>query len=59
MRLANHDGRLVVVQGDRYADVEHHTGGRFSAEPAAVFARWDDSWPTPLNGFHGSRPGML
>ena len=25
-----------------YADVEHHTGGRFSAEPAAVFARWDE-----------------
>lgn len=46
MRLANLAGRLVIVDGSTAVDVERASGGRFSADPQAVFERWSEflSW---------------
>ena len=45
MRIANHEGRLVVVTGDPghelAHDVEKNSGGRFGPEPQAVYEDWD------------------
>ncbi|MFB7883318.1 fumarylacetoacetate hydrolase family protein [Microbacterium sp. NPDC056057] len=40
MRLANLAGRAVVVIGDRAVDVEQASGGRFGADPQALFSDW-------------------
>lgn len=42
MRIANVRGRLSLVDGSLAVDVESASGGTFSADPAAVFARWDE-----------------
>ncbi|WP_426517490.1 fumarylacetoacetate hydrolase family protein [Diaminobutyricibacter sp. McL0618] len=42
MRIANTAGRLVLVDGDRILDVESASEGRFDADPALVFSRWDE-----------------
>ncbi|MBM3714416.1 MAG: fumarylacetoacetate hydrolase family protein [Actinobacteria bacterium] len=43
MRVANLQGRLVVVIGDGTAvDVEQASAGRFSADPQAVYAQWSE-----------------
>ncbi|MEJ7648267.1 MAG: fumarylacetoacetate hydrolase family protein [Nakamurella sp.] len=42
MRIANIAGRLSLVDGTRAVDVESASGGRFGADPAAVYACWDD-----------------
>ncbi|MFG3133826.1 fumarylacetoacetate hydrolase family protein [Streptomyces tendae] len=42
MRIANLSGRLVLIVGDRAVDVEQSSDGRFSAEPQAVYERWDE-----------------
>lgn len=42
MRLANLAGRLVLTTGDRALDVEAASAGRFSSDPQAVFAHWDE-----------------
>lgn len=46
MRIANVAGRLCLVVGDaeapRAVDVEQASGGRFAADPQAVYDRWDD-----------------
>jgi 2-keto-4-pentenoate hydratase/2-oxohepta-3-ene-1,7-dioic acid hydratase in catechol pathway len=50
MKLANHDGRLCVVQDEGLLDVHEASGGRFPAEPAAAFDQWDElvAWvPSP------------
>ena len=45
MRIANHEGRLVVVAGDPghelAHDVEKNSGGRFGPEPQAIYEDWD------------------
>jgi 2-keto-4-pentenoate hydratase/2-oxohepta-3-ene-1,7-dioic acid hydratase in catechol pathway len=45
MRIANLSGRLVVVTGDPGSevahDVEENSGGRFGADPQAVYGVWD------------------
>ena len=41
VRLANADGRAVLVVGDSIADVEQASGGRFPADPMAALAQWD------------------
>lgn len=41
MRTANLGGRLAIVAGDRAVDVAEASGGRFPADPQAVFADWD------------------
>ncbi|MFI0938483.1 fumarylacetoacetate hydrolase family protein [Streptomyces sp. NPDC021020] len=43
MRVANLAGRLVLIDARGHAvDVEGASGGRFAAEPQAVFTRWAD-----------------
>lgn len=41
LRLANADGRAVLVVGDHVADVERASGGRFGSDPMAALAQWD------------------
>ncbi|WP_019632212.1 fumarylacetoacetate hydrolase family protein [Actinomadura atramentaria] len=41
MRIANLNGRLVLLDASGAAvDVEEASGGRFTADPTAVYARW-------------------
>ncbi len=40
MRIANVRGRLNLVEGSVAVDVETASGGTFSADPAAIYARW-------------------
>jgi 2-keto-4-pentenoate hydratase/2-oxohepta-3-ene-1,7-dioic acid hydratase in catechol pathway len=40
VRLANVKGRAAVVVGDRFADVERASKGRFSADPMAAVQEW-------------------
>jgi len=40
MRIANVDGRLTIVTEAGGIDVGRASGGRFDADPAAVYARW-------------------
>ncbi|KQP01794.1 fumarylacetoacetate hydrolase family protein [Leifsonia sp. Leaf264] len=42
MRIATSAGRLVLVEGDHILDVESASGSRFAADPALVFARWNE-----------------
>lgn len=42
MRIANVAARLVLVKDGRRVDVETASRGRFSAEPQAVYERWDE-----------------
>lgn len=42
MRLANLAGRSIVVVEGGAVDVERASAGRFSADPQAVYERWDD-----------------
>lgn len=46
MRIANLSGRLVLVADGRAVDVEKASNGRFSADPQAVYGRWEEfrSW---------------
>ncbi|MFJ4340646.1 fumarylacetoacetate hydrolase family protein [Streptomyces sp. NPDC088915] len=46
MRIANLSGRLALVVDGRAVDVEKASGGRFSADPQAVYERWEEfrSW---------------
>jgi 2,4-diketo-3-deoxy-L-fuconate hydrolase len=48
MRIANLDGRLTLLAGDGGIDVENASGGEFSAEPQAIFERWEQfrRWAT-------------
>ena len=45
-RIANIDGRLKIVLADGLVDVDTASGGRFLAEPQAIYERWDEfiSW---------------
>ncbi|OKJ49501.1 fumarylacetoacetate hydrolase [Streptomyces sp. CB02009] len=42
MRMANLDGRLVVLRGGGAVDVEEASGGAFASDPQAVFDRWPE-----------------
>lgn len=42
MRIANLSGRLVLVVDGLAVDVERASGGRFTADPQAVYERWDE-----------------
>ena len=59
VRLANADGRAVLVFGDRIADVENASGGRFPADPMGVLAHWDDfaGWASGIGA--GAATGAL
>ncbi|MCW4386235.1 fumarylacetoacetate hydrolase family protein [Salinibacterium sp. SYSU T00001] len=40
MRIANLNGRAVILRGDRAVDVERASEGRFNADPQSLFADW-------------------
>jgi 2-keto-4-pentenoate hydratase/2-oxohepta-3-ene-1,7-dioic acid hydratase in catechol pathway len=40
VQLANAKGRAVLVIGDGLVDVEHRSGGRFSADPMVAIDQW-------------------
>jgi hypothetical protein len=42
MRVAVVGGRVSLVVGDRVVDAATASGGAISADPAAMFAHWDD-----------------
>jgi 2,4-didehydro-3-deoxy-L-rhamnonate hydrolase len=42
MRVANMGGRLALLQGPRWIDVELASRGRFYSDPQAIYDRWDD-----------------
>ncbi|KAB8159459.1 fumarylacetoacetate hydrolase [Streptomyces sp. 3MP-14] len=42
MRIANLSGRLALVVDGRAVDVAQASDGRFSADPQAVYARWEE-----------------
>jgi len=42
VRLANLADRLVVLVGDTAVDVEKASEGEFTADPQAIYDRWDD-----------------
>jgi 2-keto-4-pentenoate hydratase/2-oxohepta-3-ene-1,7-dioic acid hydratase in catechol pathway len=46
VRIGNLDGRLVILTGSGGIDVERASGGRFGADPQAVYPRWAEfaSW---------------
>jgi 2,4-didehydro-3-deoxy-L-rhamnonate hydrolase len=52
MRLANLDGRLVLIAEDRAVDVEGASGERFSADPQAVYDSWGEfsTWAQGITG---------
>ncbi|GAA1874749.1 fumarylacetoacetate hydrolase family protein [Asanoa iriomotensis] len=52
MRIANVAGRLTVVTPAGGIDVERASGGRFPADPAAVYDRWAEftAWAAGLDG---------
>jgi len=42
VRIGNVDGRLTILTGAGAIDVERASGGRFGADPQAVYERWAD-----------------
>ncbi|MFG3133284.1 fumarylacetoacetate hydrolase family protein [Streptomyces tendae] len=42
MRIANLSGRLVLIVDGLAVDVEKASGGRFTADPQAVYERWEE-----------------
>lgn len=42
MRIASVGGRLALNQGGRWVDVEKASDGVFTADPQAVYERWDE-----------------
>src|SRR5207237_9197206 len=54
MRIGNPSGRLTIFTDEGAVDVERASGGRFGADPQAVYQRWPEfvGWAAtaPLNG---------
>jgi 2,4-didehydro-3-deoxy-L-rhamnonate hydrolase len=42
MKLANSNGRAVIVLGDEIADVAEATGGHFGPDPMHIYGNWAD-----------------
>ena len=40
MRIGNLSGRLTIFTDEGAVDVERASGGRFGADPQAVYERW-------------------
>jgi 2,4-diketo-3-deoxy-L-fuconate hydrolase len=49
MKVANQDGRLVLVVSDGIVDVATASAGRFSPDPQSIYERWDElqAWSAP------------
>src|ERR1700727_1190268 len=60
MRIANHSGRLAVIRGQAGAelafDVHKTSGGRFGADPQAIYEEWDafTSWAESASWENGA-----
>lgn len=56
MRVVNLSGRLALVVDGLSVDVEQASGGRFTADPQAVYERWEEfcQWATQA-GLPGGR----
>src|SRR5262245_30643530 len=56
MRIANVQGRLVLLGAAGGIDVERASRGRFGADPQAIFGRWADfrTWAADLAGEPGT-----
>lgn len=52
MRVANHEGRLVIVTADGAIDVERASGGRFGPAPMSAFDDWSEfrAWAETQSG---------
>ncbi|MGW9080778.1 fumarylacetoacetate hydrolase family protein [Streptomyces kronopolitis] len=61
MRTAHLDNRLVLVHEDGAVDVERASGGRFAADPQAVFARWSEfsAWARTSAAREGERVPLV
>jgi 2-keto-4-pentenoate hydratase/2-oxohepta-3-ene-1,7-dioic acid hydratase in catechol pathway len=57
MRIANVKGRLTLLGETGGIDVERASGGRFAADPQAIYARWTDfrDWAAGAAA-HGGTP---
>ena len=42
MKIANHEGRLVLVSNGGLVDVAKASDGRFAPEPERIYEQWDD-----------------
>jgi 2-keto-4-pentenoate hydratase/2-oxohepta-3-ene-1,7-dioic acid hydratase in catechol pathway len=42
VKLANHDGRAVLVVDDSIVDIATASDGRFGPDPMSLYERWDD-----------------
>ncbi|MHA3020616.1 fumarylacetoacetate hydrolase family protein [Mycobacterium sp. BMJ-28] len=58
MRIANLDGRLVIVIGDSAVDVERASGGQFSSDPQLVYRNWSDFLAWASSSAHSRRPSL-
>ena len=56
MKVANSDGRAVLVLGDEIADIAEATGGRFGPDPMDIYANWADSSRRPRHITAGTAP---
>jgi 2-keto-4-pentenoate hydratase/2-oxohepta-3-ene-1,7-dioic acid hydratase in catechol pathway len=58
VRIGNLDGRLVILTGADAIDVERASGGRFGADPQAVYQRWAEfmAWAGFSAGAGGAAP---
>ena len=58
MRIGNLDGRLVILTGADAIDVERASGGRFGADPQAVYQRWAEftAWAGSAAGAGAAAP---
>jgi 2-keto-4-pentenoate hydratase/2-oxohepta-3-ene-1,7-dioic acid hydratase in catechol pathway len=52
MRVASLNTRLAVLNGELAVDVERASGGRFGADPQAIYERWDEfaEWARGASG---------
>ena len=58
MRIANLDGRLVLLRAEGAVDVARASEGRFEADPQSVFDRWDE-FTTWAAGAAGGAPEVF
>jgi 2-keto-4-pentenoate hydratase/2-oxohepta-3-ene-1,7-dioic acid hydratase in catechol pathway len=58
VRLANVEGRAVVVRDSRLVDVERASGGRLPSDPMALVARLDEAGELPVPADAPSAAGV-
>jgi len=58
LRLANANGRASLVRGDRLVDLEGRSDGKFSADPMAAIAHWEEltQWAAGIDPADGDEP---